>query len=205
MSKITSSKKDRAISLGACAIIAVIGVSLLRVRMHAQPQLAGTAIPIPRPDAESLQPATDITGETLQETEFRTSTAAAVSSGAPVPIFSPGTISVVCPDVAGNTCTFYVLVQAQTGLTPGDSGSYRFLVDGQAPNPGPTESDGFVSWGRIAGFFSSAALRSYAVVARVTNTSEFQDHSIEVDVACPQGCGSAATNLASLRIDVFLR
>jgi hypothetical protein len=111
--------------------------------------------------------------------------------------------NIVCPAAATQSCTFYVHVEtASTTIVLG--GLFKFLVDGAAPTPGPTDSSGFVTFSYGPDEETNAF--SYAVVGKVTNSVDSQSHKIEVDLGCttdsldPCQAGAGA---ATLRIDVF--
>lgn len=117
-------------------------------------------------------------------------------------------VDVLCPGIAGKTCVYYVHLEANVADPPGgNNGEFLFLVDGAAPNPGPTNGDGSYSWiynDPLDGGALNA--RSYAVTATVTNGTANQSHSIEVDVGCAalhgNGC-SIDAGLANLAIAVY--
>ena len=147
----------------------------------------------------------------LQKTTFMVSTstvpAICSTSGclASTPVFSK---SVQCPRPAGQSCTFYLHLESTVNGTALDNELFKFLVNGVAPIPGPTDSNGFARWdlsdpdsGAIQG-----EARSFAVVAKVRNSSANQSHAIEVDIACEDETGdgcSAAMAFASLNIAVY--
>jgi hypothetical protein len=116
-----------------------------------------------------------------------------------------GPVSIVCPALAGQTCTYYVHLETQTQITAHDNGIFRFLIDGVAPTPGPTDTSGVVTW-ISSDPNSTLEIRSYAVIGRVTNTVSSEKHAIEIDSGCRDedgdGCGATA-GLSSIRIDVF--
>ena len=101
-------------------------------------------------------------------------------------------------------CTFQVTIESQNQVgsndlpaNPGEEGLYLFLVDGLAPSPGPTDGSGFYAWSIFQGA-SAITGTSYAVTAKVANTSANQVHSIVVGIGCNEilgdstGCFGAA-------------
>jgi|SRR5271166_457051 len=148
--------------------------------------------------------ANPITKHTQKGTFLQTSDSVFVTSnnGTAVQKLFP-VAKIVCPALASKNCTFYVHVE--TASTASVSvGQFRFLVDGAAPKPGPTDSSGFVTFS--AGVNDETEAFSHAVVATVTNSVDNQAHTIEVDLACTSGgiitCQVGAAS-ATLRIDVF--
>jgi hypothetical protein len=110
---------------------------------------------------------------------------------------------IVCPALATQSCTYYVhLETASTTVVFG--GLFKFLVDGAAPTPGPTDSSGFVTFS--FGPDEETHAFSYAVVGKVTNSVDNQSHTVEVDLGCTSDsldpC-QAGPGAATLRIDVF--
>ena len=61
------------------------------------------------------------------------------------PIFDPA-LDLVCPVAAGKTCTYYIHLESQVQVSAQDAGLFRLLVDGAAPTPGPTATDGSFTW-----------------------------------------------------------
>jgi hypothetical protein len=119
--------------------------------------------------------------------------------------------NVVCPQPAGATCTFYAHLESQVEVTTNDNGLFRFLVDGVAPSPGPTDSLGQFRWvdsDPDSGVINLEA-RSYAVVARVQNSSNNQAHPVQVDIACQDtdggGSCTASMGFASVSIAVYTK
>jgi len=110
---------------------------------------------------------------------------------------------IVCPALAGKSCTFYVHVETASTVSI-SVGQFRFLVDGAAPTPGPTDSSGFVTFS--AGVNDETEAFSHAVLGKVTNSVDNQSHTVEVDLGCTSGgiilCQVGAGS-ATLRIDVF--
>jgi hypothetical protein len=103
-------------------------------------------------------------------------------------------------------------------LGPSPSGFYQFLVDGVAPNIGPTDPNGDYIFEISAYTVSSNAVgtietrQSYpaSAVANVTN-SVSNNHTISVSVGChdvngegngTNGCAAAA-HWSTMRVDVF--
>jgi hypothetical protein len=99
----------------------------------------------------------------------------------------------------------YIHLESQDKVTVSDNGLFRFLVDGIAPKPGATDSNGLFRWvlnDPDSGTIDFEA-RSYSVVAKVTNTEDSQSHPVEVDIACQDETGdgcSASMGLATLSI-----
>jgi hypothetical protein len=128
---------------------------------------------------------------------------------APIPLFVPPALPIVCPGGVGATCTFYIHLETDDGLTIGDQGIFQFLVAG-VPVPGPTFAGGMFLWDNndpnsaLAVPFS----HSYAVTAAVTNTAVNQAWPVTVSLMCadnagtPAGC-SATTFLANLEVHVY--
>jgi hypothetical protein len=148
--------------------------------------------------------ANSLTKHTQKGTFLQTSTGVFVTSsnGTVVQKLFP-VAKIVCPAVATQSCTFYVHVE--TASTASISvGQFRFLVDGAAPTPGPTDASGFVTFS--AGVSDETEAFSHAVVGKVTNSVDNQSHTVEVDLACTSGgiitCQVGAGS-ATLRIDIF--
>ncbi len=154
---------------------------------------------------------TTLGNRVLQKTTFMISTssipAVCSTSGcvASTPVFSK---SVQCPRPAGQTCTFYLHLESTVNGTALDNELFKFLVNGVAPTPGPTDSNGFTRWD--LGDPDSGAIqgeaRSFAVVAKVRNSSANQSHAVEVDIACEDQTGdgcSATMAFASLSMAVY--
>jgi hypothetical protein len=112
-----------------------------------------------------------------------------------VPIF---TESIICPVVAASTCTYQIILESQNVVSTSDNGLYQFLVDGVAPNPGPTDGSGresFVNHDPNSGGtdFFVRHNGSYTVTATVTNSTGKPAHAIAVNIGCadsapPRGC-----------------
>jgi len=119
---------------------------------------------------------------------------------------TPSLLNITCPQPAGATCTFYVNLQTQASVTPNDSGIFEFLVDGVAPRPGPTDIHGFFAWDTADPNSTVMQARSYAVVARVTNSKANQSHGVEAEFGCidltGDGC-SATMGPANMSIGLF--
>src|SRR5262245_5962957 len=62
-----------------------------------------------------------------------------------VPIFYPA-LDMVCPAKIGMTCTYYIHLESQVRVSYLDAGLFRFLIDGQPPDPGPTDTGGLFEW-----------------------------------------------------------
>lgn len=153
----------------------------------------------------STTSAQSLTKRTLKGTFFQTSNSVFVTcpgNCTAVQALFP-VASIVCPALATQTCTYYV--QLETASTSSIfTGQFKFLVDGVAPTPGPTDSSGFVTFS--AGANEETQAFSYAVVAKVTNSVDNQSHTVEVDLGCSSAsidACDAASAAASLRIDVF--
>ncbi len=156
-----------------------------------------------------------ITNKTLQSASFQTQDdlvfAFCVVNACTSPrIFDPA-LDVVCPAATGKTCTYYIHLESQVQVTPQDAGLFRFLVDGAAPGPGPTDPNGFFKWlenDPDSNLVDHFEVKSYTVVAKVTNSSQNQSHSIEVQIGCADtstdggGCG-ARSGFSSLEVKVF--
>jgi hypothetical protein len=176
---------------------------------------------------------TVIGNETLVSTTFvvnkTSATAKCGKTGchAQIPMFA--TIPVTCPSAIGQTCTFHISMDAKISTTfrcdrqggcaaPGPLGFYQFLVDGVAPNIGPTGPNGDYIFDISATTVSSNAVgtietrQSYpaSVVASVTN-SVSNNHTISVSVGCDDvngegnginGCAATA-HWSAMRVDVF--
>jgi hypothetical protein len=80
------------------------------------------------------------------------------------------------------------------------------LIDGIAPAPGPTDSNGDYSFAGFDPNSTSSSARSFAVVGKVKNTSDNELHSIEVDIGCADtnsdGC-MGIMGFSSLSTGVF--
>jgi hypothetical protein len=154
---------------------------------------------------------TSLGNRVLQKTTFMvsTSTVPAICSAsgclASTPVFSK---SIQCPKPAGQTCTFYIHLESTVNGTTDDNLLFKFLVNGVAPTPGPTDSNGFTRWDLSdpdSGVIQGES-RSFAVVAKVKNGSANQSHAVEVDIACEDETGdgcSATMAFASLNIAVY--
>jgi len=145
-----------------------------------------------------------LTRHTQKGTFFETSDSVFVisSNGTVVQKLFP-VAKIVCPALASKSCTFYVHVETATTASI-SVGQFKFLVDGVAPTPGPTDPSGFVIFS--AGVNDETEAFSYAVVGKVTNSVDNQSHTIEVDLGCTSGgiitCQVGA-GAATLRIDLF--
>jgi len=149
--------------------------------------------------------ANSLTKHTQKSTYLQTSTSVEVTcpgSCSVVKALFP-VASIVCPATASQSCTYYVHVEAASTATV-YSGQFKFLVDGVAPTPGPTDSSGFVTFS--AGTNEQTQAFSYAILGKVTNSVDNQSHKIEVDLGCTtdsfQAC-QVSVGAATLRIDVF--
>jgi hypothetical protein len=149
----------------------------------------------------------------MKSTSFRTTTAARAITcpdSCETPLFSPKAIDVTCMVAVRDPCILYIQVEARVAvLQAGNAGTFRFLVDGKAPTPGPTDGTGVVGWADSIpplisqGPFKEA--RSFAVVAKVTGGK----HSVEVDMGCvrktnviPKQC-SAFSGFATLKVAAY--
>jgi hypothetical protein len=111
-----------------------------------------------------------------------------------------------CPVKAGKTCTLYLHVEGQAYVSAKDNGLFRFLIDGLAPVSGPTDKNGYFSWDAFDANSALSIARSYAVVGKVTNSSDNQLHPIEVDIGCEDETGDGCTAImgfASMSTGVF--
>jgi hypothetical protein len=92
---------------------------------------------------------TNLPNRTLQRTTFQaTSTGAEATCGrsacqTTAVVF---TRPISCPVKAGMTCTLYLHVEGQAYVSAKDNRLFRFLIDGHAPVPGPTDNSGYFSW-----------------------------------------------------------
>jgi hypothetical protein len=155
----------------------------------ARQAVAALAITLVAALSASAQSGTvNLTNRTLQRTTFQ------AGSGAPLqPICSTQrcgakviafTRPIGCPVSAGKTCTFYLHLESQIAVTPWDLAYLRFLVDGATPVPRQTDPDGYVFIVSSDPNSGAFVARSYAVIAKVKNTTANQLHSIEVDIGC---------------------
>ena len=141
---------------------------------------------------------TSLGNRVLQKTAFmvNTSNVSAIcnTSGclASSPVFSK---SFQCPRPSGQTCTFYIHLESTVNGTSDDNLLFKFLVDGLAPAPGPTDNNGFARWelGDPNSWAIQGQARSFAVVAKVKNSSANQNHAVEVDIACEDETGDGCT------------
>jgi len=102
------------------------------------------------------------------------------------PIFDPA-LDLVCPVAAGKTCTYYIHLESQVQVSAQDAGLFRLLVDGAAPTPGPTATDGSFTWldnDPDSDVLSHFEIKSFTVTAKVTNAAANQTHAIEVQIGC---------------------
>ena len=196
-----------------CVLALVIGLTVVvfdRV-VPGQESDYSSAVGVPTSSEASAGPLIALTKHVLNGTYFETNialhTAACSTPGCQTttPIFSG--VGIVCPAAAGATCTYQIQLESQLTVSNADAGLLRFLVDGKAPSPGPTDSSGFYAWLDAGPSSSTYSLdsRSYAVTATVKNATLSEAHTIEVDVGCGAhhtGCTGTA-GLANLRIDVY--
>ena len=125
---------------------------------------------------------------------------------------------IVCPGGKGQSCAFQITIESEnhTGSNDyvnGESGQYQFIVDSNAPSPGPVGIVGYACPNCYEWFFSHTWNEEYigtsdAVTAIVTNTSYWQKHSVEVDIGCEEenknsnGC-YAGLSVANLKVAVY--
>jgi hypothetical protein len=197
--------KTRYFARAGSAALAVLTITVVGTSLANAQSGAPVAPKVKNPSVISLA------NRVLQKTTFmvNTSNVTAIcnTSGclASAPVFSK---SVQCPKPAGQTCTFYVHLESTVNGTADDNELFKFLVDGAAPTPGPTDSNGFTRWDLSdpnSGVIQGQA-RSFAVVAKVKNSSANQSHAVEVDIACEDETGdgcSATMAFASLNIGVY--
>lgn len=194
--------------LAGALATALVAWSATRGAHVAQAQEPPT-VGVPNASNGAAPPPVDVGGEVLAETEMRTAAeghtiSCAGSCLTDTPMFIPGTLAVVCPGLAGDTCTYQITLQAHVSVTNNTNGLFRFLIDGVAPAPGPTDGAGFFTWS--LGNATSGALqaRGYAVTAQVTNNVDMQAHVIDIRVGCQAGAGcTAQSGFANARIDVY--
>ncbi len=132
-------------------------------------------------------------------------------------------IPVTCPAATGQTCTFHISLDAKIDVSfpcdfecyaTGPETSYRFLVDGTAPNPGPTDAKGNYLFGNNVGAVSENTGKAFlsrqsypaSVVATVTNTTS-GNHTIDVNLECADksmfgGC-MASAHWSTMKVDVY--
>jgi hypothetical protein len=152
---------------------------------------------------------THLPNRTLQRTNFLTSStqiAASCAGSGCTAITIALTTPISCPVKQGKTCTLYMHVESQAALTASDSGFFRFLIDGDPPKPGPTDSNGDFFW--VSGDPNSdyGVARSYAVVGQVTNGYDNETHYIEMDLGCLDQTGNgcrASLGFTSMSTSVF--
>lgn len=156
--------------------------------------------------ALSTTSAQSLTKHTLKGTFLQTSKSVVVSCAGPctaVKALFP-VASIVCPALATQTCTYHVHLETASTVSI-FTGEFKFLVDGVAPTPGPTDSSGFVTFS--AGSSEETQAFSYAVVGKVTNSVDNQSHTVEVDLGCSVSASldtcQVGAGAATLRIDVF--
>jgi hypothetical protein len=163
-----------------------------------------------------------LSNETLATTTFVVSTTAAdvncTKAGCAAERTMLKSVPVTCPAPDGHTCTFHILFDANVtvGLPCGGSGcmgtsgatnSFRFLIDGSAPNLGPTDEHGlYIFGGNVMSETNYPARQPYAasVLATVPNGNHLIDISLRcVDTLKNNGCTAKAFN-STLRVDVFM-
>ncbi len=114
-----------------------------------------------------------------------------------------GQINFLIADCPNLTCTYYIHLEAETQLSAGDNGRFKFLVGGSAPVPGPTTSDGSVVWSATDPDALTRNSSSYSVVATVPTADLF---GVTVEIGCSDigggGCSATAFQ-ATLKVDVY--
>ncbi|MCU1304085.1 MAG: hypothetical protein JWQ87_4369 [Candidatus Sulfotelmatobacter sp.] len=191
-------------SIGSCLAAIITACTLAGSMLNAQ---AGQPAAAPAPAAPA-----NIRNLTLVSTAFRTSAGPVTVSCTPSlcenlgVIVTPSVVHIVCPQLAGATCAYYIHVETQASVSANDSGIFQFLVDGVAPTPGPTDFHGFFAWDTADPNSTVMQARSYAVVALVTNSQANQSHSVEVEFGCVDETGdgcSSTMGLASMSIALY--
>jgi len=125
---------------------------------------------------------------------------------------------ITCPGEVGGSCTFQISIESENFVASndsksGESGQYRFTVDGAAPSPGPVGVFSYFcpncyEWMYSEAYYAQYVGTSYAVTADVTNTSYWEKHLVEVEIGCEEqnddtsGC-SAGYTLANLKVAVY--
>jgi hypothetical protein len=184
------------------SLVAVATIVLVALFANAQAGVSGARTD-KKPTIKNL------TNRTLQRTTLQASDSSVSTSCTGSGCISSTAVfarPIACTAPAGKTCTFYLHLESQGSVSASDNGLFKFLVDGLTPVPGPTDSNGFLSW--VDGDPNSVlpAARSYAVVAKVRNSGRNQVHSIEVDIGCQDTTGdscSATMGFASLSTAVY--
>jgi len=124
-------------------------------------------------------------------------------------------IPVTCPGVTGQTCTLHIALDLKVSMSPESNGTpgsgfYQFLVDGAAPDLGPTGKNGVYLLEQNVYSFPGYPpnLQSFpsSVLATVTNSASDQ-HTISVRIGCKEngngpGC-KINTHHGTMRIDAF--
>jgi hypothetical protein len=178
------------------ALFAVLSTTLI-ASPFANAQRAG------RPAAAPVKaPATlKVGSRTLQRTAFQINPdfiSASCNTPGCTAVKNLFTRTLQCDGAAGKTCTFYLHIDAQLGVSNFDNGMFRFRVDNLPATPGPTDENGYVTWNiddpNSAG--TDLELHSFSVVAFVTNTSLNQQHNVQIDIHCEDinsdGCDTNA-------------
>jgi hypothetical protein len=175
----------------------------------------------------NVQPQTDITpkspkplslwGTVLDTNSNVTASCSSEGCSAFSPVFEE---EIACPGGVGESCTFQITIESENQVGSGDSkngesGQYRFTVDGAAPSPGPVGvypstwwCPNCYEWMYSDSYYGVSIGTSYAVTANVTNTAHWQKHSVEVDIGCQEqfsnssGC-SVLLMLANLKVEVY--
>jgi hypothetical protein len=165
---------------------------------------------------------TVLSNETLATTTFvvnkKTATVNCTQAGceAETPILK--SIQVSCPAPNGMTCTFHIMFDAKVAVglpcggqaclgTSGATNYFRFLIDGSAPDPGPTGKQGLYLFGlNVQSETNYPAQQPYA--ASVLGTVASGSHLIDISLKCVDtlkfnGCEAEAFN-STLRVDVFM-
>ena len=126
------------------------------------------------------------------------------------------------PTYEGGSCTFQITISSENSAssnddppTNGESGQYRFSVDGAAPSPGPVGTLPLYECSNCYEFYYSTSYNSEyiadstSVTAVVKNTGNRQKHTVELDIGCVEsnsnatGCTASATAL-NLRVEVYM-
>lgn len=188
------------------AILAVLGTTLLATSF-AYGQRRGTPPVVPVKPPATIK----VGNRALQRTAFQinpdyiTATCSEIGCRASKTLF---TRTLQCDGASGKTCTFYLHLDSQLGVSNFDTGEMVFLVDGVGPAPGPGGSDGAVSWTEDDPNSGDTYLQvhSFSVVAFVTNQTTNQQHNIQVGIRCDDinsdGCNTDA-GFATLQAVVY--
>jgi hypothetical protein len=139
-----------------------------------------------------------LSNETLATTTFvvntKTATVKCTQAGCEAEKTILKSILVICPAPNGKTCTFHILFDAKVAVglpcggqgclgTSGATNYFRFLIDGSAPDPGPTTENGLYLFGRnVMSETNYPARQPYA--ASVLGTVTNGDHLIDISLKC---------------------